>query len=189
MSIFTTPSHDDCHSITELWAQGKETNLCPLLFAGLQRCCIWCHLILKTALPGRSVQSLSCVRLFPTPWIPARQASLSITNSRIYLVDNSPISQLKRMKLREISEKAVAPHSSTLAWRIPRTEEPGRLQSMGSLRVGHDWETSLSLFTFMHWRRKWQPTPVFLPGESQERGSLVGCGLWGRTKSDTTEAT
>jgi len=46
-------------------------------------------------------------------------------------------------------------------------EEPGRLQSMGSLRAGHDWTTSLSLFTFMHWRRKWQPTPVFLPGESQ----------------------
>ena len=41
----------------------------------------------------------------------------------------------------------------------------------------------------MHWRRKWQPTPVFLPGESQGRGSLVGCRLWGRTKSDTTEAT
>ena len=44
-------------------------------------------------------------------------------------------------------------------------------------------------FTFMHWRRKWQPTPVFLPGESQGRGSLVGCCLWGRTESDTTEAT
>ena len=47
----------------------------------------------------------------------------------------------------------------------------------------------LSLFTFMHWRRKWQPTPVSLPGESQGRGKLVGCRLWGRTKSDTTEAT
>ena len=57
-------------------------------------------------------------------------------------------------------------------------EEPGGLQSMGSLRVGHDWATSLSLFTFMYWRRKWQPTPVFLPGESQEWGSLVGCHLW-----------
>ena len=44
-------------------------------------------------------------------------------------------------------------------------------------------------FTFMHWRRKWQPTPVFLPGESQGQGSLVGCHLWGRTESDTTEAT
>ena len=46
-----------------------------------------------------------------------------------------------------------------------------------------------SLFTFMHWRRKWQPTPVFLPGESQGRGSLVGCHLWGHTEMDTTEAT
>ena len=67
-------------------------------------------------------------------------------------------------------------------------EEPGRLQSMGSLRVGHDW-ASLSLFTFMHWRRKWQHTPVFLPGESQGRQGLVGCRLWGRTESDTTEVT
>ena len=82
----------------------------------------------------------------------------------------------------------MAPHSSTLAWKIPWTEEPGRLQSMGSLRVRHDWATSLSLFTFMHWRRKWQPTPVFLPGESQGRGSLVGCRLWGHTESDMTEA-
>ena len=80
-------------------------------------------------------------------------------------------------------------HSSALAWKIPRTEEPGRLQCMGSLRVGHDWATSLSLFTFLHWRRKWQPTPVFLPGESQGRGSLVGYRLWGRTESDTTEVT
>ena len=44
-------------------------------------------------------------------------------------------------------------------------------------------------FTFMHWRRRWQPTPVFLPGESQGQGSLVGCRLWGRTELDTTEAT
>ena len=84
---------------------------------------------------------------------------------------------------------AMATHSSTLAWKIPWTEEPGRLQSMGSLRVGHNWATSLSLFTFMHWRRKWQPTPVFLPGESQGQGSLVGCRLWGHTESDTTEVT
>ena len=55
--------------------------------------------------------------------------------------------------------------------------------------VGQDWVTSLSLFTFMHWRGKWQPTPVFLPGESQGRGSLVGCRLWGRTESDMTEVT
>ena len=59
----------------------------------------------------------------------------------------------------------------------------------GLLRVKHDWVTSLSLFTFMPWRRKWQPTPLFLPGESQGRGSLVGCCLWGLTESDMTEAT
>ena len=79
--------------------------------------------------------------------------------------------------------------ASTLAWKIPWMEEPGRLQSMGSLRVRHAWATSLSLFSFTHWRRKWQPTPVFLPGESQGRGSLVGCHLWGCTESDMTEAT
>ena len=79
--------------------------------------------------------------------------------------------------------------TSTLAWKIPWAEEPGRLQSTGSWRVGYDWATSLSLFTFMHWRRKWQPTPVFLPGESQGRGSLVGCRVWGCTESDTNEVT
>ena len=83
----------------------------------------------------------------------------------------------------------MAPHSSSLAWKIPWMEEPGRLQSMGSQRVRHDWGTSLSLFTFIHWRRKWQPTPVFLPRESQGQGSLVGCRLWGHIESDTTEVT
>ena len=83
----------------------------------------------------------------------------------------------------------MAPHSSTLAWKIPWMEGPGRLQSMGLLGVRHDRVTSLSLFTFMHWRRKWQPTPVLLPGESQCWGSLVGCRLWGLTESDMTEAT
>ena len=87
------------------------------------------------------------------------------------------------------SEKAIAPHSSTLTCKIPRMEEPGGLQSMGSLGVGHDWAASLSLFTFMHWRRRWQPPPVFLPGESQGWGSPVGCRLWGRTESDTTKVT
>ena len=111
------------------------------------------------------------------------------------------------------SEKAMAPHSSTPAWKIPWMEEPGSLQSMvwhptpvllpgkshggrsleGCSPWGHwgsdDRATSVSLFTFMHWRRKWQPTPVFLPGESQGRGSLVGCCLWGHTELDTTKVT
>ena len=81
----------------------------------------------------------------------------------------------------------MATHSGTLAWKIPWKEEPGRLQSMGSQRGLSDFTFTFT-FTFMHWRRKWQPTPVFLPGESQGWGSLVGSGLWGRTESDTTEA-
>ena len=72
---------------------------------------------------------------------------------------------------------------------------------MGSPRVGHratkppplkkkkEILIHAALFTFMHWRRKWQPTPVFLPGESQAWGSLVDCHLWGRTESDMTETT
>ena len=86
-------------------------------------------------------------------------------------------------------EKVMAPHSSTRAWKIPWMEGPSGLQSVGSQRVGHNCATSLSLFTFMHWRRKWQSTPVFLPGESQGRGSLVSCHLWGHTELDMTEAT
>ena len=66
-------------------------------------------------------------------------------------------------------EKAMATHSSTLAWKIPWSLVGG--SPCWSWRVRHDWATSFSLFTFMHWRRKWQPTPVFLPGESQGRGA------------------
>ena len=95
---------------------------------------------------------------------------------------------IDRSKWREVvgsfSETAMAAHSSTLAWKIPRMEEPGRLQSMGSQRVWHDWATSLSLFTFMHWRKKRQPTPVFLPGESQGRGAWWAA-VYGVTQSRT----
>ena len=69
----------------------------------------------------------------------------------------------------------------------PMDKGPGRLQSMGSWGVGHDWATSLLLFTFMHWWRKWKPTPVFLLGESQRWRILVGCHLWSCTKLDTNE--
>ena len=70
---------------------------------------------------------------------------------------------------------------------IPWMEESGRLQSMGLLSVRRDWATSLSPFTFMHWRRKYQPTPVFLPGKSHGQSSLEGCSPWGRWELDTTE--
>ena len=76
----------------------------------------------------------------------------------------------------------MAPHSSTLAWKIPWTKEPRRLQSMGSRRVGHDWATSLSLFTVMHWRRRWHPIPL-----PHGQRSLVGCSPWGQEESDPAE--
>ena len=82
-------------------------------------------------------------------------------------------------------EKAMAPHSSTLAWKIPWMEEPGGLQSMGSRRVKHGWATSLSLSTFMHWRRKWQPTPVFFPGESQGLAGTWWAAIYGVAQSWT----
>ena len=84
-------------------------------------------------------------------------------------------------------EKEMATHSSTLAWKIPWTEEPGKLQSMVLQIVWQDF--TFTLFTFMHWRRRWQPTLVFLPGKSQGMWNLMGCSLWGRTESDTTEVT
>ena len=86
----------------------------------------------------------------------------------------------------------MATHFSTFAWEVLWMEEPGRLQSMGSQKSDMTEQfhfTHFSHFILYQWRRKWKPTPVFLPGESQGRGSLVGCSLWGRTESDTTEAT
>ena len=78
----------------------------------------------------------------------------------------------------------MAPHSSTLVWQIPWREEPGRLQSMGLLGVGHEWVTSLSLFTFMHWRRKWQPTPCSCL-ENPRDGGAWWSAVYGVTPSWT----
>ena len=104
--------------------------------------------------------------------------SLNFHHSK-YLVNETENTEFKASYVALAGEDN-GTHSSTLAWRITWTEEPGRLQSMGSRRVGHDWATSLSLFTFMHWRRKLQPTPVFLPGESvpvtAEPGGLPSMG-------------
>ena len=82
----------------------------------------------------------------------------------------------------------MAPHSSTLAWKIPWTEEPGSPCGCEEPDTTERLRFHFSLSTFMHWRRKWQSTPMFLPGESQGRQSLVGCHLWGRTELDTTDA-
>ena len=144
--------------------------------------CVWVLYFLKFFLSSTnkylSLQKVLLIFLCPSLW---RNLWLTAKSDALTLEFQS--------HSYPVSEKAMAPHSSTLAWKIPWMEEPGRLQSMGSQRVRYDWVTSLSLFTFMHWRKKWQPTPVFLPGESQGWQSLVGCCLWGRTESDTTEAT
>ena len=80
----------------------------------------------------------------------------------------------------------MATHYSTFAWKIPWTEEPGRLQSMLSQRVGCDWATSVSVSVLVHrQRRQWHPTPVLLPGKSHGWRSLEGCSPWGRWGSDT----
>ena len=146
------------------------------------------HVVAQLQFPSFSRPNNTPLYIRITFWLsiyPLMDMTLKILKQKcdmfIYLLYSNP--------RRGLMEEAMAPHSSTLAWKIPWTEEPSRLQSMGSLRVRHDWVTSLSLFTFLHWRRKWQPTPVFLPGESQGRGSLVGCCLWGRTELDMTEAT
>ena len=112
------------------------------------------------------------------------------TGKTITLTRRTFVGKVMSLLFNMLSEKAMAPHSSTVARKIPWMEEPGRLQPMGSLRVRHDWAPSLSLFTFMHWRRTRQPTLVFLPGESQGRGAWwAACCLWGNTESDTTEVT
>ena len=78
----------------------------------------------------------------------------------------------------DLLEEATATHSNILAWRIPWTEEPGGLQSMGLQRVEYNWSDQ--------WRRQWHPTPVLLPGKSLGWRNLVGYSPWGRKESDTT---
>ena len=131
-----------------------------------------------------SVQSLSHVELYATPCITARQASLSITNS------------WSSLKLTSI--ELVMPSSHLILCRplllLPPIPPSIRVFSSESTPWGC-WESQLSDFTLtfhfhaLEMHRKWQPTPVFLPGESQGQRSLVGCCLWGRTESDTTEVT
>ena len=116
-------------------------------------------------------------------------AFFTVQLSHPYMTIGKTIALTRRIFVGKVMSLLFNMLSSTLAWKIPWTEGPVRLQSMWSLKVRHDWVTSLSLFTFMNWRRNWQPTPVFLPGESQGRGSLLGCHLWCSTESETTEVT
>ena len=126
------------------------------------------------------VLSLLFIYLFETTWSRNNLVLMSVATAPLGISEGCVVN---------LTGEGNGTQSSTLAWKIPWIEEPGRLQSTGSQRVGYDWATSLSLFTFMHWRRKWQTTPVFFPGESQGWRSLVGFRLWGCAESDMTEVT
>ena len=147
----------------------------------------------KNILKAESGQLLYIISLWLVHYISLWEKIIKIITIQFCMLlnlDNCPVCATKECPKESSWRRQWHPTPVLLPGKSHgRREEPGRLQSMRSLRVGHNWVTSLSLFTFMRWRRKWQPTPVFLPGESQGRGSLVGCRLWGRTESDTTEAT
>ena len=138
---------------------------------------IWCSVLLGNHL----FTPLKATDL-PHRWVYGDAPVPHLTSSDVFLTARNP-----NLNVHQDSSQSL--ESSTLAWKMPWTEEPGRLQSTKSLRIRHDWATSIWLFTFMHWRRKWQPIPVFFSRESQGQGSLVGCHLWGHIEPDTTEAT
>ena len=154
---------------------------------------VGCHFLLQY-MKGKSEREV--VQLCPTLWDPV---NCSLPGSSIHGIFQARILEWGAISFsyRKLNiyfcfidyAKAFDCVDHNKLWKIPWTKEPGRLQFMGSWRVSYDWVTSLSLFTFMHWRRKWQRTPVFLPGESQGWWSLVDCCLWGCTESEMTEAT
>ena len=159
------------------------------------------------------VKSLGHVQLSATPWTAAYQAPPSMGFSRQEYWSGVPLPSPDEKNWvigkdpdagKDWRQEEKGTTEDEIGWMVSLTRwtwvwassgswwwtgKPGVLQSMGSLKVGHDWATSLSLFTFMHRRKKWQPTPMFLPGVSQGWRSLVGFRLWGRTELDTTEAT
>ena len=103
------------------------------------------------------------------------------------------ILQTRKLSLREkevcLRLKALAIHSSTLAWKIPWMEDPVGYSPWGREESDTTEQLHFHFFTFIHWRRTWQPTPVFLLGEFQGWGNLVGCCLWDCTESDMTDVT
>ena len=151
--------------LNHVWLSGTLWLPCPSVSPGAcsNSCSLsrWCHPTISS----------SVTPLLPLPSIFPRVFSI---------LSSFHIRWPKYWSFSFSVEKVMAPHSSTFAWKIPWMEEPVGCSPWGRW-VGHNWAISLSLFTFMHWRRKQQPTPVFLPGESQGRGTLVGCHLWGCT--------
>ena len=174
------PEHMDFHILQDTLRQMKKDMVLTFKFLKLKILLVFFYNILWLYQPWIYF-NVGNKQTFP-PFTPQKDIHQLLMYLCIYLLILCFVSRYTYL------EKAIF-HSSISAWKIPWTEEPGRLQSMGSRRVRHNWVTSLSLFTFMLWRRKWQPSPVFLPGESHGERSLVGCHPWGCTELDTTEAT
>ena len=107
------------------------------------------------------------------------------------------VTQFQSLGREDSLEKALTTHSSILGWKNPWTEEPAGLQSMGLQRVSGKESACQCRRCRRHgfnswvgkipWRRKWKPTPVFLPRKLHEQRSLEGCSPWGRKESDTTD--
>ena len=159
------------------------------------------------------VKSLSRIRLLATPRTAAYQAPPSMGFSRQEYWSAVPLpSPLNRLSHSNSSFshsylRTQVEDGTYLVTSSPQSREgngtPLQYSCQENPMDGGAWKaaihgvaegrTRLRDFTFTFhfhaWRRKWQPTPVFLPGESQGRGSLVGCCLWGRTESDMTEVT
>ena len=156
------------------------------------------------------MKSLSCVRLLVTPWTAAYQAPLSMGFSRQEYWSGvplpSPHSYMTTGKTIALTRQTFVGKVMSLLFNMlsrlvlgKGNGNPLQYSCLENPMDGGAWwaavhgvtksRTQLSDFTFTHWRRKWQPTPMFFPGESQGRGSLVGCHLWGCTESDMTEVT
>ena len=155
----------------------------------------WTQLSMHALLLLLLLSRFSRVRLCETPWTVAHQAPPSMGFSRQEYWSAvplpSPSTHAQDITKSNATFFAVATGLEKVSFHFSPKERQCQSVLKLLLNCTHltRWVTSLSLFTFMHWRRTWQPTPVFLPGESQGRGTLVGCYLWGRTESDTTKVT
>ena len=135
----------------------------------------------------------SCTFSINTNLLNIDSISLQLYTLMAQMVKNLPAMQeteIRSLGWKDSLEKRMATRSSVLPWIILWADLVGKWDLWDRKVLDTtEWLKLTSLFTFMHWRRKWQPAPVFLPGESQGSGSLVGCRLCGHTESDTTEVT
>ena len=141
--------------------------------------CLWPHGLQHTMVPCPLPTPRACSNSCPSSQWCHPTISSSVIPFSFYLQSfpasrSFPISQFSALGWR----KAMAPHSSTLAWKTPWMGEPGRLQSMGSQRIWHNWGTSISIFNFMHWRKMATSSSVFawrIP-RTREPGGLLTMG-------------